>query len=67
MDEVAGRVRGKTGTLGGVHTLTGYVVGADDEIYAFGYLVNNVRGSLAPVKRAQDAFLTQLATAVVPR
>jgi D-alanyl-D-alanine carboxypeptidase/D-alanyl-D-alanine-endopeptidase (penicillin-binding protein 4) len=61
MRDVDGRIRGKTGTLGGVHTLAGYVVAEDGEVYAFAYLVNSVRGSLAPVKAAQDDFLERVA------
>lgn len=56
-----GRVRGKTGTLGGVHTVAGYVLALDGELYAYAFLVNDIRGSLDPVKDLQDDFLAVLA------
>ena len=54
-DEVD-RVRGKTGTLDGVHCLAGTVEAADGEIYAFAYLVNELPGSISRARKAHDRF-----------
>ncbi len=54
-DEVD-RVRGKTGTLDGVHCLAGIVEAADGEIYAFAYLVNELPGSIARARKVADQF-----------
>ncbi len=54
-DEVD-RVRGKTGTLDGVHCLAGTVEAADGEMYAFAYLVNELPGSIARARKAHDRF-----------
>lgn len=40
-----GRLRGKTGTIRSVSTLSGYITGASGREYAFAILVNNYRGS----------------------
>jgi len=54
------RVRGKTGTIDGVHCLTGYVTAADGELYAFSFLVNDLRGGSSPAKRLHDRFLRRM-------
>ncbi len=56
----SGRMRGKTGTLDGAHCLTGYIEAADRRLYAFAFLVNDVRGSLSKVKTLQDRFTVQV-------
>jgi D-alanyl-D-alanine carboxypeptidase/D-alanyl-D-alanine-endopeptidase (penicillin-binding protein 4) len=66
LDELAGRLRGKTGTLGGVHGLAGYAEASDGEVYAFAFLANAIRGSLHPIKDVQDGFLRRLAAARSP-
>jgi D-alanyl-D-alanine carboxypeptidase/D-alanyl-D-alanine-endopeptidase (penicillin-binding protein 4) len=53
---VAGRLRGKTGSLNFVHCLAGYVDGGDGDMYAFAFLVNDIAGSLRPVRRVHDRF-----------
>ena len=58
---MAGRVRGKTGTLSGVHCLSGYVHAADDEIYAFTFLVNEIDGALSRARKAHDRLVLTLA------
>lgn len=55
-----GRLRGKTGTIDGVHCLTGYLEAGDGQEYAFAFLVNDVRGSLSKVKSLQDRFAMQV-------
>jgi D-alanyl-D-alanine carboxypeptidase/D-alanyl-D-alanine-endopeptidase (penicillin-binding protein 4) len=42
-----GLVRGKTGTLRGVHTLAGYVPGKDGSILVYAFLVNNPKSEVA--------------------
>jgi D-alanyl-D-alanine carboxypeptidase/D-alanyl-D-alanine-endopeptidase (penicillin-binding protein 4) len=54
------RVRGKTGTLAGVHSLAGYLEADDGELYAFAILANDVKGGLTPVKRWMDDLLVHL-------
>jgi len=55
-DEVD-RMRGKTGTLNGVHCLAGYVEGGDGDTYAFAYLVNDLPASIARARQAHDRFV----------
>lgn len=57
--EDPGRTRGKTGTIDGVHCLTGYTEGGDGELYAFAFLVNDVSDT-ASVKRLQDKFIRKI-------
>ena len=49
-----GRLRGKTGTINGIHCLTGYLDGAGDRRYAFAFLVNDIRGSSYKVKQLHE-------------
>jgi D-alanyl-D-alanine carboxypeptidase/D-alanyl-D-alanine-endopeptidase (penicillin-binding protein 4) len=60
-EAMAGRVRGKTGTLAGVHCLSGYVHASDDETYAFTFLVNEVEGALSRVRKAHDRLVLAVA------
>ncbi len=60
-DGMQGRVRGKTGTLGGVHCLAGYVRAVDGETYAFSFLVNDIDGALTRARRAHDRLVLALA------
>jgi D-alanyl-D-alanine carboxypeptidase/D-alanyl-D-alanine-endopeptidase (penicillin-binding protein 4) len=48
------RMRGKTGTLDGVHCLVGYLDASDGERYAFAFLANGDRATSASVKALQD-------------
>ena len=54
------RMRGKTGTVDGVHCLTGYVEGGDGELYAFAFLGNDLRGGSAPTKQLHDSIARAL-------
>lgn len=58
-DEV-GRLRGKTGSLNGVHCLVGYLDGADGEVYAFSFLVNDISGPMSAAKRVHNRFAETL-------
>ena len=48
------RMRGKTGTLDGVHCLVGYLDASDGERYAFAFFANGDRATSASVKALQD-------------
>ncbi|MFT7520633.1 MAG: D-alanyl-D-alanine carboxypeptidase/D-alanyl-D-alanine-endopeptidase (penicillin-binding protein 4) [Kiritimatiellia bacterium] len=54
------KVRGKTGTIDGVHCLTGYVRAGDGRDYAFAFLVNDLRGGTSQAKRLHDRFLRRM-------
>lgn len=58
--DAPGRLRGKTGTLDGVHGLTGYVESADGKLYAFAFLANGFRGGSATVKQVHDDFAARM-------
>lgn len=60
-DDLLGRVRGKTGTLSGVHCLAGYVYAVDHQVYAFSFMVNEVEGALSRVRKAHDRLVSTLA------
>ncbi len=60
-DSMAGRLRGKTGTLAGVSTLAGYVRAADGERYAFSFLVNGIPGVPGRARKAHDRLVATLA------
>ncbi|HJN75322.1 MAG TPA: D-alanyl-D-alanine carboxypeptidase/D-alanyl-D-alanine-endopeptidase [Myxococcota bacterium] len=55
-EDQVGKLRGKTGTLNGVHCLAGYVEGGDGERYAFAFLVNDLPYSIARARQAHDRF-----------
>ncbi len=52
----AGRLRGKTGTIDGVHCLAGYVEDGAGERYAFAFMVNDHGGRVSSVKGLHDSF-----------
>jgi D-alanyl-D-alanine carboxypeptidase/D-alanyl-D-alanine-endopeptidase (penicillin-binding protein 4) len=60
-ESMVGRVRGKTGTLNGVHCLSGYVRSQDDHVYAFAFLVNGIDGALSRARHAHDLLVGALA------
>jgi len=49
-------LRAKTGTIGGVSSLSGYVRTADGEMLAFSIMMQNFIGSSEPYRKAQDAI-----------
>lgn len=57
----AGNLRGKTGTMGNVRSLAGYVATRDGERLAFVVMVNNFEGPAAGADRAIDAIGARLA------
>lgn len=56
LEAEAGRLRGKTGTLDGVHCLAGYIEGGDGDRYAFAFLLNGNRPTSSRVRALQDSF-----------
>lgn len=58
-----GLFRGKTGTLDGVHCLTGVVDADGGDRYAFAFLANDIDGTNAAVRRVQDRFVEELSMA----
>jgi D-alanyl-D-alanine carboxypeptidase/D-alanyl-D-alanine-endopeptidase (penicillin-binding protein 4) len=58
-----GLFRGKTGTLDGVHCLTGVVDADGGDRYAFAFLANDIDGTNAQVRRVQDRFVEELSMA----
>jgi len=59
-EDQVGRVRGKTGSLDGVHCLTGYVDADDGEVYAFAFLINQIRGPLSRARQLHNRFVEAL-------
>jgi D-alanyl-D-alanine carboxypeptidase/D-alanyl-D-alanine-endopeptidase (penicillin-binding protein 4) len=51
-----GRLRGKTGTIDGVHCLAGYVEDGRGGRYAFAFMVNDHGGRVRSVKDLHDRF-----------
>lgn len=59
LEDVPGLLRGKTGTIGGVHGLTGYIASPDGHRYAFSFLVNGVDDT-GPIRQLHDRFARAL-------
>jgi len=55
-----GRLRGKTGSLSGVYSLTAYVDGGDGEVYVMTFMTNGIKGSSRKVRNLQDRFAGKL-------
>lgn len=66
MREVKGRVIGKTGYIGGVRTLAGYIHTQDDRWLAFAFFYNNATAT-QPLTHAQDEACRYLVTGAAPR
>jgi D-alanyl-D-alanine carboxypeptidase/D-alanyl-D-alanine-endopeptidase (penicillin-binding protein 4) len=64
--EAVGKVRAKTGTLGNVVSLSGYVETAAGEPIAFAIVVNDYAGRSSRVVRAVDALASALAASGGP-
>jgi len=58
----AGNVHAKTGTLGGVRALSGYVKGRSGTLYTFSLLMNNFPGTARQAGNVQDEFVEYLAS-----
>lgn len=55
-----GRVLAKTGTLGSVNTLAGYILEGGTPRIAFVIFANHFRGSHAPIRAIQESFISTL-------
>ncbi|MEP0842516.1 MAG: D-alanyl-D-alanine carboxypeptidase/D-alanyl-D-alanine-endopeptidase [Phycisphaerae bacterium] len=62
MKDLAGQVFAKTGTIKGVSTLSGYVVGAEGRVYAFSVLCNETERAKVSPHTLQDSICRQLAS-----
>jgi len=58
----ANNVHAKTGTLGQVRALSGYITGRSGTLYAFSLLMNNFPGTARQAGNAQDKFVEHLAS-----
>jgi len=56
------RVRAKTGFLGGVVSLSGYIVTVDGDVLAFAIMINGFIGSPDVYKKLEDRIATLLST-----
>jgi len=54
MDDLQGHVFGKTGFIGGVRALSGYIKTRDDKWLAFSIIFNKLPGDVAPAEDIQD-------------
>jgi serine-type D-Ala-D-Ala carboxypeptidase/endopeptidase (penicillin-binding protein 4) len=54
-------VRGKTGSMTGVRTLSGYVTTADGEPLVFAIMANNFETTPDVINKATDAIVVKLA------
>ena len=59
--EAEGNVYGKTGTLNGVSSLTGYVIDKDNEVLLFFIVMNGFGGNANSMRSVQDIFCETLA------
>ncbi|HET9252232.1 MAG TPA: D-alanyl-D-alanine carboxypeptidase, partial [Candidatus Eisenbacteria bacterium] len=53
-------LRGKTGTLSNVGSLSGYVTAKEGERFVFALIGNGTRGSVAPLRAIQDDLVREL-------
>lgn len=54
-DDMAGRVYAKTGYIGGVRSLSGYIHTQDDRWVVFSIIYNDIKGTVKPYEELQDA------------
>lgn len=55
-----GRVHAKTGTLGNVSSLAGYLTNDDGDLLAFVIFANHFQGSHGPIRLIQESFINEL-------
>ncbi|MBM4037939.1 MAG: D-alanyl-D-alanine carboxypeptidase/D-alanyl-D-alanine-endopeptidase [Planctomycetes bacterium] len=61
LDGLKGKLFAKTGYIGGVSALSGYVEARGERLLAFSILINDFRCSLADVRSLQDELVARLA------
>ena len=54
MDDVAGHVFAKTGYIGGVRALSGYILTRQNKWLCFSIIYNHIPGSVSPFEGLQD-------------
>lgn len=54
LKDIPGVVMAKTGYIGGVRSLSGYVKNKNGKLYAFCFIYNNIDGSVKPYEELQD-------------
>ena len=65
--DIPAKVFGKTGTMRGVRTLTGYVMGESGPAFAFAVMFNGYKGPSTPYKEIQDRICRVLARAATSK
>ncbi len=55
--EAVGRIRGKTGFISGVRSLSGYIQTKNNNVYSFSMITNNFIGSARPIDRLHEQIL----------
>lgn len=58
--EIPGRIFAKTGTLGNISCLSGYIITTQGKLLIFSFLANGYQTGATPVRRAFERFLVQL-------
>ncbi len=56
-DDEVSRVRGKTGSINGVHCLAGILEAGDGSMLAFAVMLNNLGSSSSPARRLEDGLV----------
>src|SRR5262245_19149763 len=54
MDDLSGHVFGKTGYIGGVRALSGYIKTREEKWLAFSIIFNKLPGAVGPAEDVQD-------------
>ena len=55
-----GKIRAKTGTLGGVRSFTGYATSASGKLLAFSFIVNNFSGSGTAMRKKMERVMLSM-------
>jgi D-alanyl-D-alanine carboxypeptidase/D-alanyl-D-alanine-endopeptidase (penicillin-binding protein 4) len=61
LSDLAGRIRAKTGSIGGVRTLSGYATTVDGRVVAFSILANDIQGDDDDVLQTIDEIARAIA------
>jgi D-alanyl-D-alanine carboxypeptidase/D-alanyl-D-alanine-endopeptidase (penicillin-binding protein 4) len=66
MSDLSGRVFAKTGYIGGVRALSGYVLTKENRWLAFSFLYNDIPGKVEPYEELQDEAVRLLSAWTAP-
>ncbi len=61
---VLGRIRAKTGTLGGVYAISGYLQSPRRSVVAFSFMINDIRTSLSESQKAIEQWMAALSEVI---